>query len=356
MADRRATTFLLTYGLLPVGIQLRRSWLENLAQRAQWDTFLSVFREAGASDALRCQALAARISTGQTAELGPLLVRQWLAPHQAPECDTVYAWGLDHGLITADLLERRARTALQAGNSAVARTLIARLPEGQAAPLRQWAALLEAPRPNIDALLADPGATVLPGALLGGGPISPPGSGRRRRPVRVAAAGARPELTDGKPVCPGRRAAAGMAPDARAEDFFARVATPALDDTALEWRARAAMWAANWPLATQAIGMMSPTNQQSARWRYWLARAQEQTGDPAQAHPCSRRWRPTTTIIRDWRRPPRHAAWYRIPRSRWSGILPCVGAWNRTRPWCGPTNCCCARCGAGARRMAVRLR
>ena len=109
VADRRAAAFLLDYGLLPVGAQLRRSWLENLAQRAQWDTFLNAFRETGASDALRCQALAARISTGQTAQLGPLLVRQWLTQHQVPECAPVYAWGIDHGLITADLLERRAR-------------------------------------------------------------------------------------------------------------------------------------------------------------------------------------------------------------------------------------------------------
>ncbi len=54
-ADRRAAGFLATFGLLPVGIQLRRSWLENLAQRSQWDAFLTVYREAATSDALRCQ-------------------------------------------------------------------------------------------------------------------------------------------------------------------------------------------------------------------------------------------------------------------------------------------------------------
>ena len=45
--------------------------------------------------------------------------------------------------------------------------------------------------------------------------------------------------------------------DARAEDFFARVSTHDLDDGALEWRARAALWAGNWPLVTQTIATMS---------------------------------------------------------------------------------------------------
>src|SRR6202000_1646571 len=66
--------------------------------------------------------------------------------------------------------------------------------------------------------------------------------------------------------------------DARAEDFFARVGTRELDDSALEWRARAAMWAGNWALVTQTIAMMSEANRQTARWRYWSARALEQTG------------------------------------------------------------------------------
>ncbi len=122
-ADRRAAGFLATASLLPVGAQLRRSWLENLAQRSQWDVFLTVFRDAVANDALRCQALTAKIATGQTAALGPALVKQWLTLHEQPECDLPFAWGMDHGILTAELLERRARAALQAGNTALAKPL-----------------------------------------------------------------------------------------------------------------------------------------------------------------------------------------------------------------------------------------
>ncbi len=284
-ADRRAAGFLATYGQLPVGAQLRRSWLENLAQRAQWELFLTVYREAGATDALRCAALTARIATGQTAQLGPALVRQWLAAREAPECDSPFGWGLDHGVITVDLVERRARAALQAGNTTLAKPLLARLPAVQAGALRQWAALLETPPRAIDTLLHQPAAAVLPEALLAGWT-------HLARQDADAAVDRYPQLLRTRNLTSESASAFALAValplawrrDERAEDFFARVNSHDLDDAALEWRARAALWSGNWPLVTQTIAAMSESNRQSARWRYWTARALEQTGDAAQAH------------------------------------------------------------------------
>jgi soluble lytic murein transglycosylase len=283
-ADRRAAGFLATYALLPVGIQLRRSWLESLAQRSQWEAFLTIYREAAASDALRCQAFTARIATGQTAQLGPSLVRQWLTMHEVPECEGPYAWGVDHGIITTDLIERRARLALQAGNTAIAKPLIARLPAAQALPLQQWAALLDTPRRTIDALLQEPTSTVLPEALLAGWV-------RLARQDPDAAVDRYAQLVRTRNLTSESASAFALAValplawgrDARAEDYFARVASHELDDSVLEWRARAALWAGNWSLVTQSIAAMSETNRQSARWRYWSARALEQSGDAAQA-------------------------------------------------------------------------
>jgi soluble lytic murein transglycosylase len=284
-ADRRAAGFLATYGVLPVGVQLRRSWLESLAQRSQWDAFLTLYRDAAASDALRCQALTARIATGQTAQLGPSLVRQWLTLREIPECEGPYAWGVEHGIITPELLERRARLALQAGNTALAKPLIARLPAAAALPLRQWAQLLDTPLPTIDALLNEPTATVPPEALLAGWV-------RLARQDPDAAVDRYAQLVRTRSLTADTASAYALAValplswrrDARAEDFFARVSTRELDDSVLEWRARAAMWAGNWPLVTQTIAAMSETNRQSARWRYWNARALQQSGDAAEAH------------------------------------------------------------------------
>ncbi len=284
-ADRRAAGFLATYGMLPVGAQLRRSWLENLALRAQWEAFLGVYRDSGATDALRCQALTARIATGQSAQLGPALVRQWLAAREVPECDSPFAFGLDHGIITAELVERRARAALQAGNTSLAKPLLSLLPAAQAAPLRQWAALLDTSQRSIDTLLHQPATAVLPEALLAGW-------SHLARQDPDAAVDRYPQLLRTRNLTVDGASASALAValalawrrDTRAEDFFARVNAHDLDDAALEWRARAALWDGNWPLVTQIIATMSESNRQSARWRYWTARALEQTGAGAQAH------------------------------------------------------------------------
>ncbi len=251
-ADRRAADFLATYGLQPVAAQLRRSWLTSLAQREQWSTFLEAFRDAGASDELRCQALSARIATGQTAQLGPTLVRQWLTTRDLPECERPYAWGFEHAIITSELVERRAHMALETGNTGLAKPLIARLPESEAAPLRLWTQLLESPQRTLDLLLNQPTAAVLPEALRAGwsrlARQDPDAAvDRYARLVRTR------NLTSESSSAFALDLALPLAwqRDARAEEFFARVSSRDLDDSALEWRARAALWAGNWSLVTQ---------------------------------------------------------------------------------------------------------
>ena len=303
-ADRRAAGFLVTYALLPVGVQLRRSWLESLAQRNDWEAFLNVYREAAATDALRCQSLTARIATGQTTPLGPLLVRQWLTTHEIPECEGPYTWGAEHGLITADLIERRARLALQAGNTGLARKLLARLPADQAAPLLQWAALLEAPQRQ-------------PPRHTGWGRRAPPVPGARALLAgwsRLARQNPDDAVDRYAQLLRSRNFSSDLASpfalatalplawrrDARAEDFFARVSTHDLDDSALEWRARAALWAGNWSLVSQTIAVMSETNRQTARWRYWSGARRgpgRRHGSCGRTPDCLRHWPPMTTII-----------------------------------------------------------
>src|SRR5690606_18657390 len=65
--------------------------------------------------------------------------------------------------------------------------------------------------------------------------------------------------------------------------WFARVQDADFDDAAREWQVRAALWAGDWQLAARGIRAMSDTARNSARWRYWAARAAAQGGDEAAA-------------------------------------------------------------------------
>jgi soluble lytic murein transglycosylase len=71
--------------------------------------------------------------------------------------------------------------------------------------------------------------------------------------------------------------------DPVALEYFDLVASRDFDDSALEWRARAAILAGDWKLTSKSIVAMSGTNRQTARWRYWAARAAAQLHDLSQA-------------------------------------------------------------------------
>jgi soluble lytic murein transglycosylase len=72
--------------------------------------------------------------------------------------------------------------------------------------------------------------------------------------------------------------------DSAALDYFPLVAGPDRDILALEWWARAALWSDDWKLAAQTIASLPQSRRDSARWRYWAARAAEQLHDSDGAH------------------------------------------------------------------------
>ena len=67
--------------------------------------------------------------------------------------------------------------------------------------------------------------------------------------------------------------------DPEALRYFDRVAPGDLDDYALEWQARAAIWNSDWRRLANTIAAMSDTQRGLTRWRYWAARAAERNDD-----------------------------------------------------------------------------
>jgi len=281
-ADERAAEFLSAYAQAPVSRPLRRSWLESLARRSLWAPFLAAYRDAEATEALRCQGFVARIELGKTAQLAGDIAKQWLTPRSLPDCERPFAWMKENGVLTTQLIEERIRLALKDGNAAFARQLIPQLPAERAAPLVQWAALIERPARSIDKLIAEPDTRVEAEVLLAGWSrlARTDRAGAKERYDRfVRARGLNREAAS-------RYALALALPlawdrDSAALDYFGLVAPADLDDTALEWWARAALWSKNWPLASRIITRMSESTRQTARWSYWAARTAEMQKDSA---------------------------------------------------------------------------
>jgi soluble lytic murein transglycosylase len=278
--DQRAGEFIATYGQQPVTRNLRRAWLESLARRAQWNQFLAAYRDAGASDATRCQSFIARIELGKTEGLTTDIAKEWLTPRSLPDCDRPFAWLKQNGALTTALIEERVHLALDNNNAAFARQIIDQLPADRAAPLYEWAALLESPERSIDALITSPSTPVIGTALLAGWKRlarMDHDAAKERYTRFVTARGLNHDSAS--PYALTLALALAWARDPAALEYFDLVNPSDFDDPALEWWARAALWSKNWKLAAHTIAAMSETDRQTARWRYWTARTAEESHD-----------------------------------------------------------------------------
>jgi soluble lytic murein transglycosylase len=225
---------------------------------------------------LQCHSFTARIELARTTELAAEIAAQWLTPKSLPPCERAFEWLKAQNALTPVLIEQRVQGALEDGNYNFARQIAALLPPERAAPLLQWAALLENPQRAIDALIAAPDRPVAPEALLAGWT-------RLARKDRDAAVRRFDQLTrkrnlTAEAASPYALALAlALSWDRRPESlaYFKRVQPRDFDDVALEWQARAALWAQDWGLVARAVAAMSDEQRKTARWRYWMARAIE---------------------------------------------------------------------------------
>jgi soluble lytic murein transglycosylase len=281
--DQRASDFVTGYPQIPVARTVRHAWLDSLAHREQWNQFLLAYRDT-TNDTIRCESFSARIALEKTQGLANEVTVAWMTPRSLPDCDTAFAWLKQNGQLTADLIERRVRAALDTGNAAFARQLIPQLPADRAAPLTQWEQLLGSPERTIDTLIANPQTTVESTALQAGWTRLArvdPEAAKARYTQLVQARGLTPEAAS--PYALMLALALAWDRDTDALQYFDRVMPKDLDDSALEWRVRAALWSKAWDVAAKSLAALSPGDRQTARWRYWAARTLEQTGETAQA-------------------------------------------------------------------------
>src|SRR5581483_5832371 len=284
--DVQVDAFLKEHSGQPVTRNLRTEWLESLATRGRWDWFLPRASDL-TSPVLLCDRLAAELASGATGTLAAEALARWSLPQKQPaECDPVFNWLSAQGLLTAPLAQTRARAALAAENSKLARESMTLLTSEQAAPLLEWAQLLESPKSALTALAAEPSRPVEASALEAG----------FTRLSRLDSATAstllpgllrRPDLAPELRTRLRRLAALGAAYDhdpATVETF--RSLPPEAADTEIqEWRVRAALWAGNYDVALEWMDQMTPALSQQPRWRYWRARALESTVGAAAAAP-----------------------------------------------------------------------
>jgi soluble lytic murein transglycosylase len=279
--DAAIDTFLQAHAGQPVARNLRIDWLTSLANRRRWDWFLPRAADV-TTPALICDRLQARLATtadsqGTTdrqAIAAEALTRWSLAQKQPSECDPVFSWLRQQGVLTPALAEARTRAALAADNPRLAREFVVDVPADKAAPLLQWAQLLDSARTALATIAANPTTPVEPAALAAG-------FDHLARADSVAALAVlsrlltRPDMTPAMQAKLQRTAAMGAAygRDSAAIAAFDVLPESSVDNDVREWRVRAALWAGDYEKALAWIDAMPPAQSLQPRWRYWRARS-----------------------------------------------------------------------------------
>lgn len=291
-AEAGIAAFLGEQGEAPAGRELRRLWLAKLAERQDWTAFLAAWREDLGDETLRCRALDAWLATGPTTDLAQSLAERWVSEAELPAaCGNALAWLRRQPVYNTALVERRARNRLVDGDSARARPLIAELPAARRPPLEAWLALLDNPAAGF-AQLAAGGASAIDDQGL-----REAWQRYARRDTDAATAllprllvALKPSMATAEALTLSAALPLAWSRDPAALGLFqsAIQSGQPLDDRALEWRLRAALWSGEWLQVLAWTDALPATLAQQPRWRYWRARALETLGKAEQARPLYR--------------------------------------------------------------------
>jgi soluble lytic murein transglycosylase len=254
--------------------RLRADWLKELGKRGDWQGFDQALPLLAQADvATRCYAWLSRLARGDDSAYEEARAI-WLEPRELPAgCSDLADRLLEAGKFSVDDVWQRVRLLFERGQVSAARRTLATLPAGEKHDERLLNQAVTAPKK----LLANPPRNLEPRAT--------------REMVVIAVmrlARADPEAAAdvmggklGQQFAPadakylwGRVAYEGarhLHPNAL--DWYRQADEGTLDDEQLEWKARAALRAADWQAVRDAIDRMSAGARQDPAWTYWYGRA-----------------------------------------------------------------------------------
>lgn len=284
--DSDVAAFLSRHQDTPLANQLRRYWLTQLAEQAQWGRFIA-FWAPGMGTELDCHYARAWLAMPQ--ELRPAdhmdQIRDlWLVPHSQPEsCDPAFSHWLDLSPPSPDVVWQRIEMAVAADNLRLARYLQRFLPDAQRPDLELWLAMRSQPEREIRRLINNPADRHQRSLLTFG--LDRLNSRDPEASLQLLDAGASNQISefDHQRI----RARAVLLLHTRyheqADQLLDSLPVSARSQTLLEWSVRQALRQQDWPQVIERIGALDAENRQRPVWLYWLAHAQLQLGQDTDA-------------------------------------------------------------------------
>lgn len=279
--------FLSNYQNTPLAWHLRALWLNQLANHAQWKTYLQVYQPSKSLD-LQCYQRQALWQTGNKSkaldQLADLLGKS-IIPRP---CLWVMGQALSSGNIGEQLLWDSIQRAFDNNNLNLANQLSVFLPANQKNNFMLWREAAENPLLILNPKIFS-SANTIPKEYILLTAIQKITHKNARMAAEVWAKVARQSQFDLKTQSKvTKMIALDLAEnhDPLAEKWLNSELIDSddrSDTTFLEWQIRSALWSQNWPMVESSISALPPKDRESSTWRYWTARALYAEGKTAQA-------------------------------------------------------------------------
>ena len=284
-SPERVREFLNSYADTPLAWRLHNAWLNRLARRGDWETYLD-FSEPGGSTKRRCTRLQALIKTGQADFAYSQVESLWLKGESQPrECDPVFKAWREAGHLTPDLVWSRIELAMSGRELRLARYLGRFLEPRDRDWLDLWLKVHRNPERQLKAQAlsqdhAQRNAIILHGIKRLA----------RRNPVKALNAWeefrTQYAFTLREQLAAERNLALALVRRNQDADNLAHLERiePCENDMRLhEARIRAALGHHDWETALAWIEALPAQEQDDSRWRYWRARMLAELGHQAEA-------------------------------------------------------------------------
>ncbi|MCQ8103022.1 transglycosylase SLT domain-containing protein [Methylomonas sp. SURF-2] len=280
--EKSVRAFLLDHADTRYASLLHRKWMAHLGRQRQWPTFIEYFNHSKDTE-LRCYYAQAQYAGGETQAALESAKQFWLSGKSLPPaCQTLFELPQTSTWLTPDLIRQRFRAALKLNNAALAKQLLTLFDQRERALADAWLKLHEQPQ-----LLTQPEIWRQDDAQAG--PLFAHAMGRWLESDPLAALSAwdahAKSLNLPAEIVADTEKRLGMAlafrRDKRAYAKLTRFAGD--DESAREWRVRAALNQQQWHEARAAIADLPETARQDDKWQYWLARALDATGQAQEA-------------------------------------------------------------------------
>ncbi|HEC84432.1 MAG: hypothetical protein DRR08_30385 [Candidatus Parabeggiatoa sp. nov. 2] len=276
--------FLRRYGDTYFGDSLRRDWLNQLVKMGDWATFVR-FYAPQKSTSLQCHYVQARLMTGRQIRAAVRDAKKlWLVGKSQPKaCDPVFEYLYENGQINNTLLWKRISLAMKKSRLSLARALAKRLDPASRAWVTRWQTMHKRPAQTL-AEFSEPDVPIVREIILHG----------IKRLARKQFELANEYWNTFQPhydfsvqqIGEMQRdlALASVKRDhPEALKWLTAVNKNYLNEKVSQTRIKLAFKRQNWHALLDFVTELPEKERNILRWRYWHARALEQTGKSTQA-------------------------------------------------------------------------